>query len=117
PGAQLGVLQEPVVGLAGAVAVELIEGAVKLVGAAFGDQGDLGSGGTSLAGAVVGGGHAELIHRKLRGRQNAIEGVAGELVVVADAIEGDVVLVAALAVHHAGARVVVVGQNILAIEG
>src|SRR5690242_21909144 len=54
PVPDLGLLQEPVIGLANGIAVEFVEIAMEVVGAALGDHGDLRPRRAALGGAVIG---------------------------------------------------------------
>ncbi len=115
-----GVVVKPGVGGEKSIAVVFVERAVKLVGAALGDERDLTAGRTSEVRAFAGDGDAEFLHRIERNGEDGVEsgiggcaiGVrtlisakagggslcdkAGVLVVVdVGAVESDVVLIAA----------------------
>ncbi len=83
----------------------LVEGAVEVVCAGFGDKADLGAGGAAGVGVGVAGGDAELFGGVLGGAEDAGEGEAAQLIVVVDAIEGDVALIGTAAVDGAAAAV------------
>ena len=74
---------------------------MELIGAALGDQRDLGAGGAAFIGVAVGGGDAELLDRIDGHVENAGHGGAAVLVDDVGAIEGDVALVALTAVDVA----------------
>ena len=104
---QFRVLIEIVVGYEVGRAVVLICRAMQLVGAALGQQLHLRAGRAPLVGACIGGGYAELFHGIQGGSQRARKGIALQLVVVVDAIQRDVGLVASRAVYGAATAVLV----------
>src|SRR5438094_4738827 len=89
---------------------------MKAVGTTLCDHSDLGPGGAPLANAIVGCCHTELVHRKGGSRQHAVKRIPGEFVVVAEAIKQNIILIAALAIDHTGARVVIILKLVLAVE-
>ena len=89
---------------------------MKVVGATLRDHSDLSPRGAPLADAVVGRSHTEFVHGKRRRRQHAVKRIPEEFVVIAHPIERNVVLIAALAVNHAGAGVVVILKLVFAVE-
>jgi hypothetical protein len=90
---------------------------VKLVRSALGHERNLRSRTAATIRVGIAGGHAELLDGILRHAQDAGECITFVLVVYIDAIERDVGLVAAGAIHTAAARVVVTVTGILTEEG
>src|ERR1039458_4992091 len=102
---QLGQFVEVIVGAGVGVAKVLVDRAVDAVGAAFGHECHLRAAGSSLVGVGIGGGDAKLLYGIERHGQDGGKGLAA-LVVYANAIETDIALVAARAIHRAAARIV-----------
>src|SRR5208282_5831831 len=98
-------LIEPVVGLADVGTIEFVGAAVPAVGSALGDQLHLGAGRSPRIRVGVRGGHAKLFDRVQGGTHRSLESKAVALVVIVDAVERDVGLVAASAVGGSGTRV------------
>ena len=96
---EFGVLVEPAIGGGDGGTILFIERAVKLVGAALGDESDLPTRGAPLVGIVADRCDAKFFDRVERGADGTLEGRAADLVIVIDAVEGDVGLVAAPAVE------------------
>ena len=105
---RLGLLVEPVVGNGEGGTVVLVGRAVELVGSGLGDHADLGARGAAGVGVGVAGDHAELFDGILGCAKNTGEGKAVDLIVVVDAVDGDVALVGAAAVDGAAAAVAAV---------
>ena len=78
---------------------------MKGVGAALGDQRDLPAAGVARISIGVGGGHPEFLHRVGRRIQDTGKSVTIILVVDPYAVQGDIRLVAAHAIHRAAPRV------------
>jgi hypothetical protein len=77
---------------------------VEIIGAALGDESDLGGGGNAFGGGIVGSGDANLLDRIQSDRENRTEGMRA-LVVDGDTVESDVALVAAGPVDGAAAGI------------
>ncbi len=100
----LGQFVEVIVGAGVGVAMVFVDRTVNAVGAAFGHQCHLGAAGSSLVGVGIGGGDAKLLYGIERHRQNGGKSVAA-FVVDANAIDTDIALVAARAIHRATSRI------------
>lgn len=72
-----------------------------------GNEGDLGPRAGTFIGVAVGGGHAEFLNRVLSDGKNGSKSVTAVLVVDVDAVESDIALIAARAIHGAVARVLI----------
>ena len=87
-------------------AVVFVGRAVELVGSGLGDHADLRAGGAASIGIGIAGGDAKLFDGVLGLAQDAGECVAVDLIVVVDAVEGDVALIRTAAVDSTAAAVV-----------
>src|SRR5215471_116957 len=99
-------LHKVVVGAGIGIAEIFIKRTVKTIGAAFGDERDLGARRASRISTIIRGRHAEFLHGIESDGQNRRERIAVHLIVDIDAIEGDVRLIAVGAVDGTVARVV-----------
>ena len=91
-----------------------------VVGAAFGDEGDLGAGGAAEIGVGTGGDDAELLDSVERDAEGGGEAGARVLIVGIDAVERDVRLIGLTAIYVAGAvtrRVVFAVVSYAGLEG
>ena len=77
------------------------------IGSALGDQVHLRAGGAAGRGVIVAGSDAEFLQRVERGAHRPLEGIAFELIVIVQSIEGYVALIAASTVDGAAAAIVV----------
>ena len=91
--------------------------AVKGIGAALCDQRHLRPGALPLVGAVIRRGHSEFLNRVLSHRQHRRKRISVRLIVYVDAVEGDVALIAARAIHGSIARVLVLVADAIAGVG
>src|SRR3954468_3702375 len=96
---------EPIVRRGEGGPVVLIKRAVKTIVTALGQHHDLRAGGASGVSVGVGGGDAEFLDRVERRTQHALESESSELLVVIDAVDGEVRLVAARPSDASGATV------------
>jgi hypothetical protein len=74
------------------------------IGTALGDQRDLASGGASLVGVTANGGYAKLLDGVECGANSTLESRAASLLVIVNAIESDVGLVATATIECAVAE-------------
>ena len=79
---------------------------MEFVGSRLGDHTDLGPGRASLIGIGESGSHTEFFHRVLGFTQHAGKGVAVDLIVVVQAVQGDIALVGPSSVDGAAAGIV-----------
>src|SRR5260370_14096776 len=99
-----GAVAEPIVGLGEGVSIVLVGRAVELIGAAFGDDGDLTTAGAAEIGAQSGDGGTELLNRIERNGENGVKAVGALVVINVHAIQQDVVLIGTGAQDLAGRR-------------
>src|SRR5258707_1467549 len=90
---------------------------MKGIRAALGHERHLRARALALVGAIVGGGHTKFLNGILRDRQNGSERVAVGLVVHVYAVQRDVALMAARAVHRSIARVLILVSTPIARVG
>ena len=95
---QLRAFVEPVIGLSNVGAVVFVSRTMKAVGPAFCDQRDLGAGGTAFIGIGIAGGYAKLLQRIQRRAQRTLKSESLGLIIVVDAVEHDVRLIASRSV-------------------
>ena len=76
------------------------------VGSLLGDERDLRARGTSFVRVAVAGGDTKLLQRVERGPERTLEGVPKKLVMVIEAVEAEVGLIAARAAYRTAAAVV-----------